>query len=303
MSDRPEPTAPAAHTPSAVEVRGLVKRRGAFHLGPLDLRVPVGFVTGFVGANGAGKTTTIKAMLGMVRPDAGTVRVPDRDRIGVVLDAPFLVPDWRVTEAARALRPLYSRWDERQFAALTDRFGLRPHQKVKDLSRGESTKLMVALALAHDPDLLILDEPTAGLDPAARLDLIDLLREFMLDERHSVVFSTHITTDLETFADQVVVIHDGVIHFTGARDDLVESYAMARGGPDDLTPASERLTHGLRRTPTGFEALIATTDTAAFGPGVVMETPTIDDVVARLGRGPTRHSTALADPQHRSAAA
>ena len=212
------------NSPFVVSAIGLTKRRGDFQLGPFDFQITAGYVTGFIGANGAGKTSTIKLLLGMMRPDAGDISlVPPRELLGVVLDSPFLVPDWRVTDAGVALRAAYPNWDDSRFRELVNSFGLRPQEKVKYLSRGEGTKLMLALALGHRPQVLILDEPTAGLDPAARADLIDILRGFMENPQHTILFSTHITTDLDSFADFIVVIVRGQIVFTGTRDDLLSS--------------------------------------------------------------------------------
>lgn len=285
----------------AIEVRGVTRRLGNFRLSEVDLVLPRGYVMGFVGPNGAGKTTTIKAVLGMIHPEAGTVRVLGRpaidpglrSRIGFVADQPFLVPEWRAPDAAAALAPFYPRWDGGRFDELTRRFEVPRDTKVKDLSRGQGTKLMLALALAHDPELLVLDEPTSGLDPLAREDLLDVLREFMLDERRSVLFSTHITSDLEKIADHVEVICAGRVTFAGTRDEMVEQYAVVRGGPDTLTPQAAAAVLGRREGLASFEGLIWMRDSALFGPDTVIEPATIEDVVTHLGRDARRTEGAL----------
>ncbi|HAM45831.1 MAG TPA: hypothetical protein DCM67_12525, partial [Propionibacteriaceae bacterium] len=170
--DRPLTTQLA---PGAISTSGLVRDFGRFRLGPLDLTIPVGYVTGLVGANGAGKTTLLKLLLGLQHADSGSMFLLGepaseanpavREDLGVVLDAPFVLPDWTVSKTGRATAPFYSRWDADLFAALVERFHLAPKATVKSLSRGEGTKLMLALALAHQPRLLLLDEPTSGLDP------------------------------------------------------------------------------------------------------------------------------------------
>jgi ABC-2 type transport system ATP-binding protein len=281
----------------AVEITGLDRRLGDFHLRDVDLRLPTGYVMGFVGPNGAGKTTTIKAILGMFRPDAGTVKVLGAPvepgsaghsrRIGVVLDQTFLVPDWTLPQAASAIAPFYQHWDQPRFLELCERLDVPTTSKIKQLSRGQSIKGMLILALAHNPDLLILDEPTSGLDPMARQDVLDLLREYMTDERHSILFSTHITSDLDRFADYVQVICRGGVVWSGPRDELAEEFAMVRGGSDSLNPAIEEAVWGLRVSPTGFEGLIRTAETALFDADVLIEEPTIDEVVTHLGRGRT----------------
>jgi ABC-2 type transport system ATP-binding protein len=163
---------------------------------------------GFIGPNGAGKTTTIKLILGISRCDAGRVRLfgeegtlEQNERIGVVMDSPPYVEDWTANDVERAISPFYSSWDTAHYDGYLRRFGLERKKKVKELSRGMRMKLQIAVALSHNAELLILDEPTSGLDPVARDEICDLLREFVTDENKSVLFSTHITTDLEKTAD------------------------------------------------------------------------------------------------------
>lgn len=269
-------------TDLALSVRGLDKRYATFALTGVDLDVPRGYVMGFVGANGAGKTTTIKAALGMVVPDAGTVQAPSMDRIGVVLDSPFYVREWRVAQVGRAVGPFYSRWSPDRFARLCREFGISERQRVRELSRGQGMKLMLAVALSHEAELLVLDEPTAGLDPAARDDLLDILADLMTDESHAVLLSTHITSDLERIADLVTVIDGGRIVASAERDDLLDGHVLVRGGPGDLPAHLRAHLRGLREHGAGFDALVAADDAAAFGPGVVVSRPSLHDLVSRF---------------------
>lgn len=271
-------------TEQALEAVGLVKRRGDFTLGPLDLQVPRGFVTGMVGANGSGKTTTLRTLLGLFRADEGSIAIPPADAVGVAFDQPFVLPYWRIRDAAAAYAASRPGWDQDWFDRLCRRFGLRPDERVKELSRGEGNKLMIALAIGNHPDLLILDEPTSGLDPAARADLIDLLREHMRREEASLLFSTHITGDLEHFADYLVFIDGGRVVYSGALDQLVEDFAYVQGALEDLTPENAPLVRGLRRGRGNFDGVIRTADSAAFGPGVHLETPTIEQIVVHHRR-------------------
>lgn len=270
----------------ALAIRGLTKQFPRFTLRDVDLVVPRGYVMGFVGANGAGKTTTIKAALGMTLPDAGTIERPSLDRVGVVLDSPFYVRDWRVAQVASAVAPFYPRWDSQRFAELCHDFGLPARARVKELSRGQGMKLMVAVALSHEAELLILDEPTSGLDPLARDQLLDILAEFMEDPGHAVLFSTHITTDLERIADLVTVIDSGRIVASTDKDTLLEEFVLVRGGPADLPAELRGVIHGLREHTVGFDGLVTVADAAAFGPGVALDRPTLDDLVVRLASPP-----------------
>lgn len=266
-------------TEQALEAVGLVKRRGNFTLGPLDLRVPRGFVTGMVGANGSGKTTTLRTLLGLTPADAGTIAMPPIGEVGVAFDQPFVLSYWRIRDAAAAYAASRPGWDQDWFDRLCRRFGLRADERVKELSRGEGNKLMIALAMGNHPDLLILDEPTSGLDPAARADLVDLLREHMRREEASVLFSTHITSDLEHFADYLVFVDGGQVVYSGALDELIEDFAYVQGALADLTAENTPLIRGLRRGQGNFDGIIRTADSAAFGPGIQLETPTIEQIV------------------------
>lgn len=297
----PAPADAARPVPaSAIRLDAVVRQQGTFTLGPLDMTVPAGMVTGFVGPNGAGKTTAIKAMLGMVGIDAGSISVLDgapgarRDRIGVVLDAVALPREWTAVSAARNLERFYPDWDRDLLDDLLTRLDVPARVKVKDLSRGQGVKLQLALALAHRPELLILDEPTSGLDPVARLEVLDILSDFLIAEGRTVLFSTHITSDLERIADHLRVIGAGRTRFAGTLPDLVEQWAMARGPVSALTPEAEAALVGTRRNGAGaFSGLIRTADTAVFGPDVLIEPPSIDEAVVAMTRGP--------EPDRRSA--
>ena len=279
--------------PPAIRLDDVVRRQGAFTLGPLDMTVPTGMVTGFVGPNGAGKTTAIKAMLGMVGIDAGSISVLDgapgarHERIGVVLDTVALPRDWTAVSAARSLERFYPDWDRSLLDELVDRLDVPARVKVKDLSRGQGVKLQLALALAHRPELLIFDEPTSGLDPVARLEVLDIFRDFLVEQGRTILFSTHITSDLERIADHLHVIDAGRTRFAGPLPDLFEQWAAARGPVSALTPEAESVLVGARRNGEGvFSGLIRISDTAVFGPDVLIETPSVDEAVAAMARGP-----------------
>lgn len=210
-----------------MEINNLGKRYDDFELSGVSLAVEPGCVAGFIGSNGAGKTTTIKAALGIIAADEGAVRLfgqpiacgsPELDaiksRIGVVLDTCAFPDTCRVGDVGAIGRAAYREWDAVQFAALCDRFNLAPKKKVGELSRGMGMKLTLAFALSHNPELLVLDEATAGLDPIARDEVLDLLRDFMAEGDRGILMSTHITSDLEKIADEVVCVDAGRIVFT-----------------------------------------------------------------------------------------
>ncbi len=269
---------------------------GGFALQDVSLALPTGYVMGLVGPNGAGKTTTIRTLIGMLRPSAGRVEVlgrtlpaPDalRQDLGVVLDRPSLVGEWRLRDVERALRPFYDRWDPQRYAALLAEFELDPAARVRALSRGMTMKLQIAVALSHDARLLLLDEPTSGLDPVARDELVGILGDYLVPEGRSVLFSTHITADLERIADHLTLLGGGRVLRTGTKEDLMDAYVLVRGGPGDLPADGLVPLLGARRTDVVVEALVAADDVPLLGPGVVVERPTLDQLVVHLG-GRTR---------------
>ena len=208
-----------------LELKGVSRRvSDRFSLRDVMLAVEPGQIVGFVGANGAGKTTTIRAALGLIKLDAGEVRLfgqrcgadaPDetqrclRSRVGLVLDTCPFPSTLKVGQIEALVGQAYPTWDRKTFAGFIDRFGLDPKTKVKNLSRGMGMKLQLACALSHNAKLLLLDEATAGLDPMAREELLDELLAFVADGQHSVLLSSHITSDLDRAADRVICIDNG----------------------------------------------------------------------------------------------
>ena len=279
-----------------LEVRGLRKSYGSFTLNDVSFDVPGGYIMGFVGPNGAGKTTTVKLILNVIQSDAGEVRlfggenaVSSNEQIGVVMDAPLYVDDWKLSDVEKAVSPFYPQWDKGSFAGHLKRFGLDPKKKVKELSRGMKIKLQIAVALSHNAKLLILDEPTSGLDPVARDEICDLLREFVTDEGKSVLFSTHITSDLDKTADHITFILNGSIVFTGAKDDLLEKYARVTGGPGDLNAEQKQLVIGYREHGTGFEGMVEAADTGKLPKGVLTEEISLDEIIIFMNKGVKIH--------------
>jgi len=277
-----------------LSVEGLSKHYPQFSLHDLSFSVPGGAVMGFIGANGAGKTTTIKAILGMIHRDGGSIRLFGEDfdgqspavkeLLGVVLDEPFYVEEWTLLDVEHAVAPFYSSWDTAEYRTCLSRFGLDAQKKVKELSRGMKVKLMLAVALSHGARLLILDEPTSGLDPVARDELMDLLRLFVCDEKHAILFSTHITTDLEKIADYITFIQNGTSVFTGETDALLGAYILVRGGAADLSAALRSRLLGLREHSVGFEGLLPVSDAKLLPPGTVCEPPTLEEIMVFLSK-------------------
>lgn len=217
-----------------LKVTNLVKHYDQFTLDHLNLNVPENSIVGFIGSNGAGKTTTIKATLGLISYDEGNIELlgntvspknaptAAKEKIGVVFDTLPFPTDCHLSDIAAIGKASYTTWDALSFKQLMQDFGLANTKDVKSLSRGMGMKLQLAFALAHHPILLILDEATAGLDPLARDEVLDLLREFMNEEHRGILLSSHITSDLEKIADYIVCIDKGKHIFTKPIDEICD---------------------------------------------------------------------------------
>lgn len=275
-----------------LEIKNLSKGFRDFSIKNISFSLPRGYIMGFIGPNGAGKTTTIKLILNMLAKDSGTIKVFGKDsvsheqevkeRIGVVMDNPFYVEDWTLLAVEKALSPFYQKWDSKKYSAMLSRFSLDSKKKVKELSRGMKMKLMIAAALSHDADLLLLDEPTSGLDAVARNELMDILSAFIADESKAVLFSTHITSDLEKIADYVTFINHGKILYSDTKDSLMEKYLMIKGGLGVLTPALKKEIIGYREHGVGFDGLIDSSALRFLPKSVLTEQCNLDEIVVRF---------------------
>lgn len=278
-----------------LEVCNLNKCYDSFALKDVSFQVPAGYIMGFVGPNGAGKTTTIKSILNMINYSSGEVRLLGmssrkgaglvNEQIGIVMDAPFYVEDWTASDVEAAVSPFYTRWNAEKYKELLESFSIDRRKKLKELSRGMKVKLMMAVALSHEARLLILDEPTSGLDPVARDELCDLLSEFVTDENKSVLFSTHITTDLEKIADYITFILGGKIIYTGTKENLLEKYVLVKGGPREISTEQKRLFIGLREHSTGFEGMTETTNLKRLPKSLLADPITLDELIVYMNKG------------------
>ena len=291
-----------------VSAHGLTKHYEGFSLEGVDLDVREGEVVGFVGKNGAGKSTTIKALLGLIATDGGTSSVlgtpsellsrPEgaraKEHVGVVFDTVSLPGHLRVRDVGTIYARAYDRWDAHRFSRLIDTFDLPAEKCAKDLSRGMGMKLSLACALSHDAHVLILDEATAGLDPMARDEVLDHLRDFVAEPGRAVLMSSHITSDLERIADRVVCIDEGRIVFDLPKDAITDEMGVARCRVADfervaasgMVPESE-----LRylRNEYGIDVLVPDRyDFARRFPEIPCDRMTIDDYLTLTLKGGVR---------------
>jgi ABC-2 type transport system ATP-binding protein len=283
---------------NAIEVKNLRKGYKDFTLNDISFSLPTGYIMGFVGQNGAGKTTTIRLMLNMTGRAGGEIsllgldNLQDEQRIkqdvGVVLDEIYFVNNWTVREVERALKPFYDHWNSALYSQYTQQFRLPLDKKVKDLSRGMRMKLMLAVAMSHEAKLLILDEPTSGLDPVARDELLQILSDY-IDEEKSILFSTHNTIDLERIADYITLIDNGNIFYSGTKDDLIDSYRVVKGGPNDLLDPFREKIIGLTKSNTGFSGLIRSSEGKYIPEEIVTAPPSIDEILVAIAKRESNH--------------
>ncbi|HNX15433.1 MAG TPA: ABC transporter ATP-binding protein [Oscillospiraceae bacterium] len=277
---------------NAIEIKNLSKRYKNFLLDGISFSVPSGYICGFIGQNGAGKTTTMKLMLNMALKDSGEIEVLGKsgddeslkEELGVLFDQPYFQEDWNPIDIERAVKPFYRQWDSKAYHQYLAKFSLDPKQKFKAMSRGMKMKLGMAVTLSHDAKLLLLDEPTSGLDPVMRDEMLDVFRDYLVEEDRTIFFSTHITSDLEKIADYIIYIQDGRIVYSGLKDELTEKYCLIRGGEGDLPQDKRKSMIGLREHTAGFEGMIEVTETGGFPPEVVIETVTLEDIMVHMSR-------------------
>ena len=260
---------------NALELQNVTKEYPGFSLTDISFSLPSGYIMGLIGENGAGKTTTLKAILGLIHSQ-GEIRVLGKGReaitaakeqVGVVLEDATFPDPLNGRDVARILRGVYKTWDREKFMGLLQQFDLDPKKKVKDYSRGMKMKLSLAVALSHDSRLLLLDEPTSGLDPVVREEVLDMLLQFIQEPDRSVLFSSHILSDLERVCDYVTFLHQGKLFFSMSKEALEETYGICRCGREELSRLPRQAIVGLRENQFGCEALLLRSQ----APGLTLE--------------------------------
>lgn len=279
---------------NVLEINNITKDYKKFKIDNISFNLPKGYIMGFIGANGAGKTTTIKLILNMIKRDSGEIKVFGLDnireeerikeQIGVVFDECYYLEDWTINDVEKAVSMFYKNWNSSIYEKYLKEFNLARDKKVKDLSRGMRMKLMIAVAFSHEAKLLILDEPTSGLDPVARDEFLDILRDYIEDEEKSVIFSSHITSDIEKIADYITYINNGKIIFTGEKDEFLEKYCIIKGGKEDITESQKKEIIGLRIHSTGFEGLIELKKAVGFSSKVIIEKASLDEIMIYMNK-------------------
>lgn len=281
----------------SLELKNVAKHFAGFSLNEVSFSLEPGYIMGFIGANGAGKTTTIKLIMNLLHLDGGEIKVFGLDsrkheqeikqRIGFVYADNHFYEELTITEMTKVLAPFYKNWDWSIYDKYVAEFSLPKSKRIKTFSRGMKMKYALTVALAHQAELLIMDEPTSGLDPIVRSELLDILSEVIQDERCSVLFSSHITSDLDRVADFVTLIDQGNIVFSLSKEELFEKYSVIRGERSLLDANIKSYIVGLRESSFGFEALItdrARVEKLAKGKAI-FERPTLEEIMLYCTRG------------------
>lgn len=275
----------------AVEIREVEKGFNQFTLGTLNFCIPKGVIVGYIGQNGAGKSTTIKLILGLLKPDNGSIKVLGvedvnksgiKDKIGVVFDDLFLPEEIRIKDVERLGENIYSKWDSKSFEMYKQKFNLPEAQLVKNYSRGMKMKLSMAIALSHNAELLILDEATSGLDPVVREEILDILLEFMQLENHTILISSHILSDLEKVADYIAFIDNGKLLFMEEKDELKENYGIIAISDEQLCKIDKKAIVGMRSHAFGKELLVKRN---LIPESLKFTKPSIEDIMVHYLKG------------------
>lgn len=280
----------------AIELQGVKKRRGNFQLSIDDLLIESGYITGFIGPNGSGKTTTIKLIMNMLKMDSGIIKVFNNDiqnyftyksEIGYVGDEAGFLDTVKVKNIKKYMSNFYEKWDEDLYKKYISKFRIDENKLYKDFSKGQKKQFELIIALSHHPKLIIMDEPTANLDPRVRGDLLEMLQDHIEREEATVFYSTHITSDLEKTADYIVMIYEGKIILTGIKDEILEEHAIIRGKTELLDMESEKILRGIKITRYGFEGMASDKNKAyeIFGKEVVYDKATLEDILLFYTRG------------------
>lgn len=285
----------------ALEVKNLSKtyKRSGFTLDNVSFRVPRGAIMGFVGENGAGKSTTIGCILNILFRDKGEIYVLGkemrdqdtklRQRIGVVYDGDNFPGYYTAEQVGEVMRGIYRKWDDEYFEKYLDRFGLDKKQKIKTYSRGMTMKLAIGAALSHKPELLILDEATSGLDPVMREEMLEVFLEFIEDENHSILLSSHITSDLEKIADYITFLHEGKVILTAEKDEIRYNYGIMRYRDREFEALEEEDWIAWRKGDYQIDVLVPDRERAARKyKGAVIDHASVDEVMLLMVKGEKR---------------
>ena len=274
-----------------IEIKNLKKDYQNFALKDVNFSIPAGYVTGFIGRNGMGKTTSIKSILSLIQYQGEILSIHgdektklNNQKIGVIMDDSFLAKDWNMELVNQAMKVGYDKWEENTYWNFLEKFNIDKKLKVKELSRGMKIKLMLSIALSHNAELLILDEPTSGLDPSMREEFVEVISDYMQDDNHTVLFSTHITQDLETIADYIVFIDNGEIVLALEKEEFINHFMILKCGLESQNILDSSAILGQKKTKYNIEYLVKRDAIQEIPNEYVEDEITIDKIMILYGR-------------------
>ena len=282
---------------NVIEIENLRKDLGNFSLKIDDLQIPEGFVTGFIGPNGAGKTTTIKLIMNMINKDKGLIKLwgkdykindlTIKDKIGYVGEFSGYLHEAKLKRIKNSLAVFYKNWDEKLYQRYMKQFNLNEDKAYKDLSKGQQKKFEIAMAMSHHPKLIIMDEPTANLDPLVRHEVLEILQERIEQDNATVFFSTHITSDLDKIGDYIVFIYKGEIFLSDSKDNILENHIIVKGKKELLDKDTREIFISINENAFGFEGLVNNRKKAyeMFGEEALYDKPNLEDILTYYTRG------------------
>lgn len=280
-----------------IEIKNLKKKYDdKFELGEIDITIPKGVIVGLIGENGAGKTTLIKLMLNIIKSDNGEIKIFGKDNkrkekeikedIGVVLDNMFFPELLNAKDINNSMKDIYKNWDSKLYFSYLKEFDLPDNKSLKSMSKGMRKKLEIATALSHKPKLLILDEPTSGLDPVIRNEVLDIFQKFIEDEEHGVLLSTHITSDLERIADEIIFIDKGKKVLQKSRDEIIDNYGILKCDIDYFSNIDKKDIITYKKTKYAYEILVDDKEkTSKKYPSCVIDKITLEDLMVLVIKG------------------
>jgi ABC-2 type transport system ATP-binding protein len=281
----------------ALEVKNLNKEYNDFHLRDVSFQLEKGYIMGFIGANGAGKTTTIKSILNMIHLESGEVRILGKNMvehelelkqdIGFAFGGNDFYTRSKIKTLTNVIKRFYKNWDDESYYSYLRKFKLDENKKIVELSTGMKIKYSLSLALSHGAKLLILDEPTSGLDPVARDELLDIFQELVVDGEISILFSTHITSDLEKCADFITFIENGQVIHSSEKEEFKESYLLLNGNENQLVQVKDKLI-SYKINSFGFTGLIHSKD-FDLSSTIKASTPSLEEIMIYFAKKENMH--------------
>lgn len=274
-----------------LDIKNFTKHYKNFSIENISFSLDKGYIMGLIGPNGSGKTTTISAIMNLIPKSSGDISVLGmnmenneeqiKDKIGFVYDESPYFQALSLKDNGKLIAPFYSQWDQEVFDNLMNRFELNPKERLNKLSKGMKTKFSIAMSLSHHAKLIIMDEPTAGLDPIFRREVLDIFYDMIQDGETSLLFSTHITSDLDKIADFITFIDNGKLVFSKPIDDIRDEYKIIKGNNELLKTIPNDYIIGKRQSNYGFEALTKNAKDIRIlaGDSVLIEKAVLEDIM------------------------